>query len=181
MRADSLSVRELQERDVEPITSYWLSSSPEYLEAMGVDIAKMPSRDEWHSFISEQLTQDYPDKNSYCIVWEVNGKAIGHSNTNKIIYGEEAFMHLHIWDIENRNKGFGEAFVKMTIPYFFKNLKLKNLYCEPYALNPSPNKTLEKIGFELVKEYLTVPGWLNFEQPVNLWQMSLERFTKMHH
>ncbi|MFM9944785.1 MAG: GNAT family N-acetyltransferase [Bacteroidia bacterium] len=173
MKLKNATVRELNETDVESITNYWLHASPEYLEAMGVDLNKMPGRDEWHCFISEQLSQNYPDKNSYCIVWEVDGKAIGHSNTNKIIYGEEAYMHLHIWDKENRNKGYGANFVTLTIPYFFKNLKLKKLYCEPFALNPSPNKILEKVGFQLVKEYVTIPGWLNFEQPVKLWEMSL--------
>ena len=178
MNLPVLSVRELQQEDIEKITNYWLNASPEYLQALGVDMAKMPTRPQWLSMIAEQLTRDYPDKQSYAIVWELNGKAIGHSNTNKIIFGQEAFMHLHIWDVENRNKGYGEAFVKLTIPHFFKNPKIKTLYCEPYALNPAPNKTLEKVGFTLFKKITCTPGWLNFEQEVNLWQMSLENIEK---
>lgn len=38
--------------------------------------------------------------------------------------------------------------------------------------NPAPNKTLKKAGFELVKEYVTTPGPINFEQPVKLWCLS---------
>ena len=73
----------------------------------------------------------------------------------------------------------GTQLVKMTLPYFFKNLQLKKLYCEAYALNLAPNKTLEKIGFTFIKKYTTTPGFLNFEQEVNKWELSYEQFKKV--
>lgn len=74
----------------------------------------------------------------------------------------------------------GAHFVKLTIPFYFNNFHLQTLYCEPYALNPAPNKTLPKAGFEFVKDYVCVPGWLNFEQMVNLWQMTREKFSRIY-
>ena len=179
MSENVLSVREIQENDIELIIEYWLCSDSEFLKGMGVDTNKIPARDEWIKMLSEQLSQPIEEKKSYCIIWQVDDKPVGHSNVNKIIFGEEAYMHLHLWNADTRKKGFGTAFIKMTLPWFFENLKLKKLYCEPYALNPAPNKTLEKIGFEFVKEYTTIPGWLNFEQQVNLWKLSYDRFKKM--
>ncbi len=126
----------------------------------------------------EQLSQSYENKKSYCIIWQVDGKPIGHSNINKIVFGKEAYMHLHIWRPEERKKGLGTSFIKLTLPWFFEKSKLKKLYCEPYALNSAPNKTLQNAGFEFVKEYITTPGWINFEQPVKLWVMSYERFKE---
>ena len=127
----------------------------------------------------EQLSQPFEKKNSYCIIWEIDGKAIGHSNINKIIFGEEAFMHLHMWYSNVRKKGAGTELVKMTLPYFFEKYKLKKLYCEPFALNPAPNKILEKIGFEFVKEHQCIPGWICFEQKAKLWMLSKEKFLKI--
>jgi RimJ/RimL family protein N-acetyltransferase len=109
----------------------------------------------------------------------LNDQPIGHCNVNKIIFGEEAYMHLHLWQNNTRQKGMGATLVKKSIPFFFKNLKLKRLYCEPYALNPAPNKTLEKIGFQLVKEYVTVPGYLNFEQPVKRWELTYNKYLEV--
>ena len=77
----------------------------------------------------------------------------------------------------SKKKGIGIQLIKMALPYFFKNYKLKNLFCEPYALNPAPNKTLKKVGFTFVKKHVTIPGSLNFEQQVNLWVMSAEDFN----
>ena len=59
-------------------------------------------------------------------------------------------------------------------------MNLKILYCEPYSLNPAPNHTLKKIGFEFVKENITIPGFLNFEQKVNLWKLTCEKFKTLN-
>lgn len=176
---NNLTVRELESKDIDAIIEYWLGADPDFLLGMGVDLSKMPSRELWESSLNEQLSQAIPDKKSYCIIWQLDGKAVGHSNINKIQFGEEAFMHLHLWRSDIRQKGMGAALVKMTLPYFFENYSLKTLYCEPYALNPAPNKTLEKLGFRFVKEYVTTPGWLNFEQPVNLWELTRDRFLNL--
>lgn len=177
--SESLTVREITENDIPLITDYWLSSDPSFMRSMGVDLEKIPAKETWREMLMEQLSQSYENKKSYCIIWQVHEKPIGHSNINKIIFGEEAYMHLHIWYPEGRRKGLGTSFIKMTIPWFFEKYKLKNLYCEPYALNPTPVKTLEKTGFEFLKEYVTTPGWINFEQPVKLWVMSYERFKEL--
>ena len=166
----------MERNDINPIIQYWLKSDSTFLQGMGVDSNKIPNRDQWSGILSDHLNQSFEEKKSYCIIWQVDNKPVGHSNVNKIIFGEEAYMHLHLWDASARKKGFGTVLVKMTLPYFFKNLRLKKLCCEPYALNPSPNKTLEKVGFKFIKEYVTIPGWLNFEQPVNLWELSYEKF-----
>jgi RimJ/RimL family protein N-acetyltransferase len=172
-------VREITIPDIELIINYWTNASDEFLTAMGVDLLKMPGKEFWNQMLTEQLTLPYKEKKSYCIIWMLNGKPTGHSNVNKIIFGEEAYMHLHIWDQSIRQKGLGQNFINMTLPYFFEKLELKKIYCEPYALNPAPNKALKKAGFEFVKKYLTTPGFLNFEQVVNQWVMTFEKFT--HH
>lgn len=174
-----LSVRELQEKDITPLSDYWFSAEPGFLEGIGVDLAKMPARDEWQEMLATQMRQGYEEKQSYCVIWQADGQAVGHSNVNKIVFGQEAFMHLHLWKPDFRQKGMGTDLVKLSLPYFFKNLQLKTLYCEPYALNPAPNKTLEKVGFDFLKEYITTPGWINFEQPVCLWALTLEKFRKL--
>ncbi len=174
MHQPRLSVRELELKDIEPLSDYWFKASPDFLIAMGVDLSKMPTREQWENMLREQIAAPIDQKQSYCMIWELDGQAVGHSNVNKIVLNEEASMHLHIWKPEVRKMGLGSAFVKLTLPRFFEALKLKTLYCEPYALNPAPNKALEKIGFRLDKTYITTPGWINFEQEVNRWKITAE-------
>jgi RimJ/RimL family protein N-acetyltransferase len=174
-----LSVREMQPTDIELIIQYWLSADKNFLEGMGADIKKIPAREEWIKMLTQQYQQSYNQKQSYCLIWLHDGLAVGHSNVNKIVFGKEAYMHLHLWKTSVRQKGMGAHLVKMGLPYFFNNLQLQKLYCEPYALNTAPNKTLQKVGFTFLEKYTTTPGWLNFEQEVNLWVLTKEDFLSI--
>ena len=176
MENNLLSVRELQQSNIPLIINYWLTANDAFLIGMGVDLAKIPSREEWVTMLSTQLSQSYEEKKSYCIIWLVDDKPVGHCNVNNILFGEEAYMHLHLWQSDKRQKGIGAALVKMSLPYFFNNLQLKKIYCEPYALNPAPNKTLEKVGFTFIKEHLSIPGSFSFEQPAKLWELTYDQY-----
>ena len=180
MPENNLSVREIEIPDIELITRYWLNADASFLHNMGVDLSKIPAKEQLQNNLLTQLKTPVGQRNSYCIIWQVDGIPVGHSNTNPTIFGKEAYMHLHLWQNDSRKKGIGLELLKLTLPCFFNTLKLENIYSEPYALNPAPNKTLPKAGFEFVKEYITIPGSLNFEQPVKRWQLSFERFKQLY-
>ena len=174
-----LTARELRQEDISLIGDYWASASPEYLHGMGADHKKMPTTEQFHTMLENQLAKPYPDKAGYATIWEINGTPAGHCNINNIKFQQEANMHLHMWQGQNRQKGMGATLVKKSLPFFFKNFELQRLICEPYALNPAPNKTLPKIGFEFIEKYQTVPGNINFSQEVNRYEMSKEIFESI--
>lgn len=138
---------------------------------MGVDLNKMPGREQWLSMLAEQLHQPYQQKKSYCIIWLWAGKPIGHCNVNRIIFAEEAYMDLHIWYARVRSLRLGRALIRLTLPWFFTHRQLQKICCKPYAQNPSPSKALAKAGFTFIKQInATIPGLLNFEQTVAHWK-----------
>ncbi|WP_242927220.1 GNAT family N-acetyltransferase [Pontibacter vulgaris] len=174
-----LTVRELQAEDIALIANYWLESDPEFLVSMGVDLEKLPTREGLTNMLTRQVNLPLQEKVSYALIWLADGTPVGHTNVNAIEFASSAFMHLHLWKTENRQQGIGTELVKKSLPYFFENLQLQELYCEPYALNPAPNKTLEKAGFEFEKRYTTIPGSLNFEQEVNRWKLTRDNYEKI--
>lgn len=175
----ALSVREITVSDIPLIADYWTTSSDSHLKSMGVDLDKIPDRENFISMLENQLSLPIQERNAVAFIWEMNGKPIGHCNTNPTKFGGEANMHLHIWKQENQKRNIGTELLKKTIPLLFEKLELNRLYCEPYALNPAPNRILEKVGFAFVKEYVTVPGSINFEQPVKQWLMIRESALKL--
>lgn len=174
-----LSVKQADPEHYKHIVSYFVDADEKFLHGMGVDPALLPSRESWLKTLEENHSKPIHERNIYYVIWYVDGNPIGHSNINKIIFGEEAFMHLHMWKPDTRNRGLGADLVRKSIPFYFNEFKLKNLYCEPYALNPAPNKTLKKVGFDFIKEYETTPGIISFLQPVNRWWLSTSKFNSL--
>ncbi len=177
--ANTLSVRELQSWDIEYVLGYWFNAGKDFLKAMGVDPGKMPGKESYRKTLQDQLKLPYDQKTSYHLIWTMDDQPVGHCNTNPIFFADNAFMHLHLWKSQLRGKGVGTEFVSLSLPFFFENLKLKSLFSEPYALNAAPHITLERAGFKLEKEYITVPGFINFEQPVKQWHLTAARFKAL--
>ncbi len=174
-----LSVRELQLDDIEKIVDYFVNSSVEFMKGMGADKSKLLEKKEWIEKLKLELQKSYSQKEFYYIIWLVDNQPIGHSNVNNIEFKESATMHLHLWKNDKRKSGLGLEFLKLTIPYFLKNLELKKLICEPYSENVAPNKTLKKLGFKLVRTYETIPGWINFKQIVNRYELTKVQFGRI--
>ncbi len=172
------TVREMKEGDIEQVIDYFVSASPSFLAGMGVDIKKLPDKHAWMKLLSKELDKPYEEKEFHYITWLIDNQPVGHSNVNKIRYGKEAFMHLHLWHGSDRKKGSGSWFVRETLPHYFERLALNTLFCEPYALNPAPNKILLKLGFEFEHTYETVPGAINFHQQVNRYALTREQYEQ---
>jgi len=128
MSAPILSVREIQKQDIDSIVQYWMSAEPEFLLGMGVDLRKVPSKEEWEKSFLEHVSLPIEKKRSYYLIWEVDGQAVGHSNINKIIIGEGASMHLHLWHADKRIKGMGSTLVKMGLSYYVNKYKIKTVH-----------------------------------------------------
>lgn len=175
----TLQVREMTQRDVRYLVSYWLEATPEFLIKIGVDTNKRPTEEQLINFVTSQIKIPVQERQSYYLTWLINDTPIGHSNVNQIVFGRQAHMHLHLYQQDHRQKGVGTDCIKKSLPFYFKQLEIEHLFCEPYALNPAPNKTLEKVGFEFVKKYKTIPGASNFEQLVNQWVLTRAQFKKI--
>ncbi len=113
------------------------------------------------------------------MIWQINDIPVGHSHINNIIFGKQAYMHLHLWNSYNRQKGNGTYYVTESLKYYFEKFRLEKIFCQPNSLNNAPNKTLERAGFEFIKTYETIPGWLNFKQFVNLWRLEQIKFYNL--
>jgi RimJ/RimL family protein N-acetyltransferase len=174
------SVRPAIEKDIPMIVGYFIDADEQFLSNMGAAKQKLPQREEWIDMLVHDFKKQPNEKQFFYIIWLNKGDSVGHCNINKIVFSKEAYMHLHVWSNKHRRIGLGETCVKLSLPFFFEIFKLQNLFCEPYALNTAPNKTLAKVGFEFEKKYETIPGWINFHQPVNRWFISYKKFKMIY-
>jgi RimJ/RimL family protein N-acetyltransferase len=162
----SYVVREATSVDAESIAAYWSNLSFDDAFKLGIDLDKIPPTNEIIDFIEQQISLPPNKRNTYILIWEVDGIAIGHCNITPIVVGEYANIHSHIWDKNNIAKGMGEKLMRMSLPIFFDKYKLEKIFGVFYALNSAPEKLCVKLGFSFVDEYPTIPGEWSFYQNV---------------
>jgi RimJ/RimL family protein N-acetyltransferase len=167
----TLTVREMAGSEVDLIMGYFFKSSPEHLETLGVDPSRLFPAEHWRERLQRECTLPIERRNAMLVIWLSDDGPIGFSTADKIAYGEQANMHLHVIDPERRKQGIGTECVRRSVDLYFDRLKLKRLFCEPNAFNVAPNRTLQKAGFKYLKTHMTVPGPLNFHQAVTRWVM----------
>jgi RimJ/RimL family protein N-acetyltransferase len=166
-----LVVREMQLAEVELRIDYFHDSSDEHLMKLGVDRASLPTREAWRSTYAADYALPIEDRKAVALMWELDGRAVGFSSADRILFGEEAFMHLHIISPGLRHQGFGAEFVKGSARCYFRMLRLKRLYCEPNAFNTAPNRTLQRAGFRYLFSHEAQPSPINFHQTTTRWMM----------
>jgi RimJ/RimL family protein N-acetyltransferase len=167
----TIGIGEMAESEFDIVIEYFHKSTPEFLETLGVDPSRLPPPDIWRERFQRERSRPVETRGWFLVAWLSGDRAVGFSSCDKIAYGEQANMHLHVVDPERRNQGFGVECVRCSAEIYFQRLKLKRLFCEPHAFNVAPNRTLQRAGFKYVKTYMTVPGPLNFHQAVTRWVM----------
>ena len=156
------------------IIDYFHNASHEFLHALGVDPTKLPARDAWRAHYDREVNLPIEQRKSFLVLWTLGDAPLGFSTADKIEIGRQAFMHLHIFDAGQRQRGHGAVLVRQTAEIYFDMLHIHALYCEPNAFNAAPNRTLQNAGFGYVMTHETVPGPLNFHQAVNRWVLRRE-------
>ena len=169
---EEIEVRPFSSREeYELMLDYFYKANDLFLRGMGVDRLKLPERDKWLEALLVDHEKPDGERDRFYLVWIFRGRRVGHSSINKILPGDEAFIHLHLWNSRLRRAGLGTEFVRRSAAFYFERFNLQKLVCEPWAENPAPNRVLEKLGFALVRRYRTIPGVIAFEQDVNRYEL----------
>ena len=164
-----ITVSEMDLPQTELVVDYFHQLRPEHLETLGVDPTRLPKPSAWRDYFRHEFALPVRERRGYFSVWMKDGRAVGFSSCDKIVFGEHAYMHLHVTSAALRGQGVGVECVRRSADLYFRVLQLKQLFCEPNAFNVAPNRTLQKAGFKYVKTHMTVPGPLNFHQAVTRW------------
>lgn len=169
MASPRLTVREMRPDEVRIRIDYFHHASDAQLRALGVDRARLPSPEVWQEAYVADQSRLLQERSGYALVWELDDTVVGFSSADRITFGQEAHMHLHILDANRRREGLGTRFVRLSATHYFEVLELQRLYCEPNALNVAPNRTLQRAGFRYDLSHECTPGPINFPQVTTRW------------
>jgi len=109
---------------------YFYMADDPFLRGMGVDRLKLPERNKWLDALLVDHEKPDAERDRFYLVWIFRGQRVGHSSINKIVPGDEAFIHLHLWKSQLRRGGLGTEFVRRSASFYFKRFNLQKLVCE---------------------------------------------------
>ena len=173
-----LMVREMQLCEVGIRVNYFHDATDEHLRVLGVDRSLLPTRRAWLAFYEEDCARPIQERMNYSLVWQRDSQIVGFSSTDRIDFGNEAFMHLHVIEARLRNTGLGAQFVRLSAQAYFEALELQRLFCEPNAFNVAPNRTLQRAGFRYLFTHEAKPTSINFTQITTRWVLDRSRVLR---
>lgn len=143
MAAGLLELRDLAADDVPAIVDYWLHSPAEFLDAMGVDRARLGSAEQIHErFATAVPTGDRGQSRMAFGIW-LDQKFAGYTLLNR--YSDEMnYSHWHIVDANLRAKGLSTALYPWRIKTFFEVAPIARLIHQTRTSNIGVNRMLDK-------------------------------------
>jgi hypothetical protein len=85
--------------------NYFHEASDEHLRLLRVDRSLLPTRQAWRTFYQKDYARPIRERINYSLVWRRGGQVVGFRSTDRIDFGNQAFMHLHLSEAEQRNTG----------------------------------------------------------------------------
>ena len=115
----ALTVREMTGSEIDIIIDYFQNSTPEHLETLGVDPTRLPRPESWRERLRQRCALPV-EQRAWCS-WSgsTDDRPVGFSTADKILYGEQANMHLHVTEPERRQQGIGADCVRPSVDIYF--------------------------------------------------------------
>jgi len=164
-------VRPLSSNELEKVVDYFLNFTLEEDLLAGADRKNYPSREKWIKLLLEDAKQPLRKRRFFYLGWFLEGKLIGHCNINNIEFGEEAYIHIHLWDRTLRRQGLATCFLMKAVNFYFKYFTLHKIISEPKSDNIGSKKTLQKCGFSFLNAHVKKPDMLSIEHEVSHYEL----------
>lgn len=155
-----LAIRDFGATDIPMVSKYWYESDPAYIEAMGVDLTKLLTREKFEQFLAEKCNADIPGKESRinAVVITYAGRAVGFHTINPLVENDYGVFHAHVVEPSLRRQGIAQHSYRMATKLFMKRFNLNRIIFKTPIQNIGPNRVKEKIGIRCIGEE-TVQGF----------------------
>jgi len=156
MRAGLLELRDALPSDSEAFVEYWHSSGEQHLNFLGIDRAKLGTREETQLRFLRMVRVPGLDQSSVVITLVLNGRVVGYTNIN--MYGPyDNYIHFHTYrssvrssmtayrGVERRTGGASVAPVAigLILSTFFALFPVQRLILQTRTRNLGINRALD--------------------------------------
>ncbi len=156
--AGCAALRDFSAQDVDAVIEYWLTSSDDFLDFMGVDFRKRlgnSGHDISRRFLSAIHTGD-PNQKTIAFAITLNGELAGYTLLNRYA-PEQNYSHWHITVPPLRASGISTALYPHRVKTYFDLFPMERLIHQTRTRNTAVNRMLDK--------YVPIAETTHVEQP----------------
>ena len=128
------SVREMTVVEFDLIIEYFLGSTPEHLEMLGVDPMWLPAPEAWRERFRRESALPIERRAWIIVIWLLDNRPVGFSTSDKITFSEQANMHLHVTDAERRHQGIGSGMRAAQLRHLFRTAEVETAFLRAKCL-----------------------------------------------
>jgi hypothetical protein len=137
------SLRDLTVADLSAIVDYWLLSPEEFLAHMGVDRARLGSRDDIQRRFAKAIRTGDPNQSNLALGITLDENLVGYTLLNR--YSDDTnYSHWHIIVPNLRAKGMSSALYPHRIKAYFDLTPISQLIHQTRTRNLGVNGMLDK-------------------------------------
>jgi RimJ/RimL family protein N-acetyltransferase len=150
------ALRDLTPEDIPAIADYWLLSPDEFLNAMGIDRARLGSREDIHRRFSSAIRTGSAAHASLALAITLDERFIGYTLLNQ--YSTEVnYSHWHIIEARLRGCGISTALYPHRIKAYFDLTPISRLIHQTRTRNVGVNLMLDKFVPVAETKYIENP------------------------
>lgn len=149
-------IRDLTPEDIPAISDYWLFSPEEFLNAMGIDRARLGSREDIHRRFSSAVRDGSVAKPSMAFAITLDERLVGYTLLNR--YSSEVnYSHWHIIEPQSRGCHISTSLYPSRIKIYFELAPISRLIHQTRTRNVGVNHMLDKFVPVAETKYIENP------------------------
>jgi RimJ/RimL family protein N-acetyltransferase len=163
-------IRDVEERDLDTLVSYWHDNDLAYLKSLGVDVSKLAAREVTRSRFLSSLPDAPRPRERATFVVTADDELVAYTNLNfKSL--DEAYVHVHTLARNSLAKALAYALFPQMVTIFFASYPITRLLMQTSPENQNINRLLTRFGLTPERVYIEKPDGMARPGEFNVYEI----------
>jgi hypothetical protein len=169
-----ITLSDLTEQHIPFIADYWFNSPPGFIEAMGVDLLKLPEEPAFIKQLQSKCAENrkLPHSKLNALVILYHEEPVGFHTLNPLVESDFAIFHAHVFKSDMRSRGLGCYTYPMASKIFIERFGLKRLLYKTPQQNTSSIRVKDKLGIRFIGEEIVEFGILKAGTRARVYELT---------
>jgi RimJ/RimL family protein N-acetyltransferase len=181
LHPELVAIRDLSDEDIPFVLDYWFRSPSGYLEAMGVDPAKLPSEAQMKSALADKIrrNRELADSKLNALAILYDGRFVGFHTLFPVTEGDSGIFHAHVCQPAMRGRGLASRSYPLACLAFIGRFGLQRILFKTPTQNTGAIRVKEKLGIRRVGQERVGFGIIRDETQAEVFELTRDEAERL--